>query len=244
MKLSDIVFYNHGRGPSDGNNYWKRVTIPHFIFVCATLVLLGVCVGFVGLAVTASYLNGWLGENAFSAFMGKPLIPILNILPCVLLVLLFYFATGRAWAAFLFPALIVYTLTVLNAACFFFHWLALRPGTFSKTLTVLFNGVSDTKLSVLRENFFNLRLLLIPGSLIVGTLLSVFLMPGVLRGKARLWGVLACVTVCVVVMFTVMRSSALYERTQVTVPVAAGPEDLDYLSRGFLYPLLHGLMGG
>ncbi len=244
MKLADIVLYNHGRGPSDGNNYWRRVTVPHFIFVGVEAAVLGACIGLVSLAVTASYLTGWLGSDVLPAFMGDPLTALLNILPCVLLALLFYFATGRAWAAFLFPALIVYSLTLINCASFFFKWQALRPVSFASSLRALLDGVSGSEYSSLRDSFLRPCLLLMPASLAAGTALAALVTPGAMPGLPRLAGALVCAALCVLVLLTLVKSPSLYEEAHLTVQLSAGPQDLDYLSHGFIYPLLHEIVGG
>ena len=113
MKISDIVFYNKGRGAADGNNYWRKYRTPHYIYIFTMLVLMGIGIGVVSLFLCSSYLDE-IGWEMFGTYFQEPLILLLNILPCVLLVLFFYFATGRAWAAFTFPALIVFILSLVN----------------------------------------------------------------------------------------------------------------------------------
>ena len=88
MKFSDIIFYNKGVGEADGNNYWKKYRVPHYVYIFTVLVLMGIGIGIVSLFLCSAYLEE-IGWGMFLSYLHEPLILLLNILPCVLLVLLF-----------------------------------------------------------------------------------------------------------------------------------------------------------
>lgn len=92
MKLFDAIWYNGGKGPSDGNNYWRRYTGAHYTYVAVLLVIFSVWLGL----FTTALLNGSGVEEAAC-------LPLVEtqwfLLHGFVLALVFclYFATGRAW---------------------------------------------------------------------------------------------------------------------------------------------------
>lgn len=94
MKLLDAVYYNGGKGPSDGNNYWRRFTGAHYAFVGCLLALFGVWTGTLALMLTKN-------ASPTVVFRGFAAAPegLLAYLFALAAVFCLYFATGRAWAA-------------------------------------------------------------------------------------------------------------------------------------------------
>ncbi len=94
MKLLDAVYYNGGKGPSDGNNYWRRFTAAHYAIVSALLALFGL---WLGLLLTA-LLGGYGVTEAPGALLSRSRPPLL-LVAATALVFCLWFATGRAWIA-------------------------------------------------------------------------------------------------------------------------------------------------
>lgn len=99
MRLPDVVYYNNGRGASDGNNYWKKFTVPHGIYTAFMLVALSLLAG-----CSALFAVGFPTGTAV----------LLNLLPCAVLMLFVYFVSGRAWIAFTVTAIAVYSLAAFR----------------------------------------------------------------------------------------------------------------------------------
>ena len=235
MKLADVILYNNGEGAADGNNYWKKYKTPHYIYVFTALVLLGIGIGVVSLFLCSSYLDE-LGWEMFLSYLHEPLILLLNILPCVLLVFLFYFATGRAWAAFTFPAFIVFVLSLIN-----YYKIRIRSEAFiAKDLALIgetANIISSYKLEITG------RVILTAAFFIAGVLFSAFLLRGVMRGKkTRIIGSLVLVLLCALLFFMVYINEDVYDAAENdTADIDRWSELEVYVSKGFMYPFLNSI---
>ena len=98
VKVWDAIDYNGGRGAADGNNYWRRFTASHYTYVGVMLFLLSAGAGAAALFGAAAVVDG--GGELIRFYLREPLVPILNILPCVVLSALVYFATATTWLAY------------------------------------------------------------------------------------------------------------------------------------------------
>ncbi|MGM9520999.1 MAG: hypothetical protein ACI3VB_00795, partial [Oscillospiraceae bacterium] len=233
MKLSEVITYNGGKGDLDGNNYWKKHRVPRYIYIFTMLVLMGICIGLVSLFVCSSYLGNedWA---MFLSYLREPLILLLNLLPCVLLVLLFYFATGRAWAAFTFPALLIFILSLIN-----YYKIRIRNEPFLASDISLAGEaagiISNYTLDVTG------RVLLLIGCFVFGVLFAVFLMRGSLKNKwARIIGSVLSAGALAALFFTVYISPTVYNTaTNETAEYNRWSELQVYVSKGFVYPFLH-----
>ena len=233
MKFSDIIFYNKGVGEADGNNYWKKYRVPHYVYIFTVLVLMGIGIGIVSLFLCSAYLEE-IGWEMFLSYLHEPLILLLNILPCVLLVLLFYFATGRAWAAFTFPALIIFVLSVIN-----YYKIRIRSEAFiASDLTLI--GETAGIISNYRLEITG-RVILTAAVFVLGILFAVFLMRGVLKNKkVRLIGSGAVAVVCAILYMTVYTGSGVYNAAVNDTAEFNKWSELElYVSKGFVYPFLH-----
>jgi len=128
MSFRDAVWYNAGRGASDGNNYWKKYGVPHWIIACAALVLWGALLG------AASVYNAALGNAAerwgvTAGILASPEKLALNAAPCILLALLCFFALGRTWPAFLVSGAAAMGLSVADRCVYLAGGVHLRAGT-------------------------------------------------------------------------------------------------------------------
>ena len=111
VKVWDAIDYNGGRGASDGNNYWRRFTASHYTYVGVMLFLLSAGAGAAALFGAAAVVDG--GEELIRFYLREPLVPLLNILPCVVLSALVYFATATTWLAYYVPAALAFAAAIV-----------------------------------------------------------------------------------------------------------------------------------
>ncbi len=235
MNVLDIITYNRGKGCSDGNNYWRRYTAPHYIYIGLMLILMGIGIGLVSLFVSSCYLNetGW---EMFLSYLHEPLILKLNLLPCVLLVAFFYFATGRAWPAFTFPAFIVFAMTLVN-----YYKIRIRSEAFLASDMVFFGEAAGIISHYTLE--ITGRVLLIIGSFLFGIAFALLLMRGKLRNRwVRLVGAVLTLAILVTLGFTVYSSDQVYKKAANDTASFNIWSDLQvFVSKGFVYPFMYSI---
>lgn len=235
MNFFDIITYNKGKGTSDGNNYWKKYTVPHYVYIGLMLILMGIGIGLVSLFVSSCYLDQ-IGWEMFLSYLNEPLILILNILPCVLLVAFFYFATGRAWSAFVFPALIIFIMTLVN-----YYKIRIRSEAFLASDMVL---VSEAAGIISRYTLeITGRVLLIAGSFAFGLIFALLLMRGRLRNKwVRIIGAVLTLALLITLGFTVYSSDKVYYKaTNNTAEYNVWSDLQIFVSKGFVYPFMYSI---
>lgn len=235
MNFFDIVFYNTRKGSGgEENNYWKKYKIPHAVYICLMLILMGIGIGLVSLFVSSSYLGneGW---DMFRSYLTLPLILVLNILPCILLVFLFYFATGRAWAAFTFPSLIVFALTLVN-----YYKIRIRSEAFAAADFSLIGELTG----ILPQYTLEItgRVLAIIAAFTFGVLFSIFLMRGKLKNKwVRIIGVILVIALCAVLYITVYTDKNVYNKADNSEHINRWSDLQLYVSKGFIYPFIYSI---
>ena len=235
MSFSDIIIYNSRKGSGgDANAYWKKYRTPHRIYLCLMLILMGVGIGLMSLFVCSAYLSH-VGWDMFLSYLRNPLILALNIAPCILLVFLFYFATGRCWAAFTFPSLILFVLTLVN-----YYKIRIRSEAFVASDFSLVGEMTG----ILPQYTLDItgRVLALIGAFLFGVLFSVFLMRSKLKNKwVRIIGVILVIALCAVLYCTVYTSDKVYDRADNSENINVWSDVQVYVSKGFLYPFIHSI---
>lgn len=202
MRLFDAVWYNGGKGPGEDGPEARRLAAAHYVYIGVMLTLMGICVGIVALCAGVHYPGEQTGE-LFATYFQEPLILLLNLLPGLLLTALFYFATGRAWPAFLAAGLLI-----MGGSLAEFYKMAIR----SETLVASDLGLIGEALGVLPKYTLELsgRPLLVLGSFVFGLLFSVFLMRGKLRNvRVRAAGTLLTLAAIAILLPTVYFSDTV-----------------------------------
>jgi phosphoglycerol transferase MdoB-like AlkP superfamily enzyme len=235
MNFFDVISYNKGKGTSNGNNYWKKYTVPHYIYIGLMLVLMGIGIGLVSLFVCSFYLGNGDWEM-FLSYLHEPLILLLNILPCVLLVAFFYFATGRSWISFLVSALIVFIMSAIN-----YYKIRIRNEAFTASDMVLFSEATGIISRYTLE--ITGRILLAVFSLIFGTVFAVFFMKGKLRNVwVRVIGSILSLGALVGLVATVYQDDGVYSKAvNNTAEYNVWSDFQIFVSKGFVYPFLHSI---
>jgi len=237
MNCWDIIDYNGGKGPADGNHYWRRYTVPHWLYVGLMLLAIGVGIGLVSLFVCSVYMSdaGW---SMFVSYFENPLIVVLNVLPCVLLVFFFWCVSGRAWVAVTVPALLIYVMSAIN-----YYKVRIRNEAF----TARDIRLAGEALGIL-PNYkleFSGRILLMLVTFAAAVLFAVFLMKGRLgRPWLRLLCAVLIVALCAALYVGVYVPRGWYEKTEndsERIEIDQWAQLDSFVSRGFVYSFLHTL---
>lgn len=168
----------------------------------------------------------------FFSYFQNPLIAFLNLAPVILVVLLLYCLTGRAWVSFLLSSVLVMTLTLVN-------WFKLQfrddPFLFEDILLVKEAGNMAGKY----ELFLTKTMVLAAGLIVVGTVFLFFCA----RGRIALWPRLGGVAVLLLLSLTIQgqyESAAVYDvKTANNAHINQWSTTQVYVSKGFIYPFLH-----
>ena len=178
------------------------------------------------------------GEYSWGVFTGyftHPLILLLNLLPVVLLMLLCWFATGRAWVAFLLTAAVI-----LGGSVGSYFKLMFRDDPF------VFADISSISTAMgVAGNYalaMDKRLWCVVLCVAAGAVFLFFLVQGKPSGKVRAVGA-ALALLCVFPLWKgVYASDDVYERkTRNFEYINQWSATQNYISRGFVYPFLHSI---
>ncbi len=192
-----------------------------------------------GLAVVSLYFApGGYGKSLFFGYFSRPLLLLLNFLPVLLLVFLFFFLFNRVWAAVLAGGALVLLLTFIN-----FFKLKLRDDPLLATdlhyisEAAGIGGNSDVYISL------NMRLSV--AAVVLGAVFCALFLPWKLPKRGARWIAFALVlALCGGAYLTLYRSEKLYEKTENLGQYMSRWSDRDqYVTRGFLYPLLYSFRG-
>ena len=215
--------------PAPGDSPW-----PHRVYMAVMLVLMGVGIGCVSLLLASSFF-GRDGGAIFFNYFKHPHILALNLLPPILLVLLFWFLFGRAGAAFGTAAGIVLGFSVAN-----FYKIQRRD---DPLLAIDLTTVGEAGDILSRYQLtFHWKIGVTIFAVVFGVLFAHFLMRGRPPGRrVRAIGA-AAVLVCGAACAPLYASDTLYDEQ------VAGTELIDiwsdmqvYVSKGFVYPFLHSI---
>lgn len=231
--LWDVIWYNGGKGPSDGNNYWRRLTPAHYVWVGLALTLLSAGVGCLALTVGAVYPG--ITDVSFQwSYFSEPLILLLNILPVLLLTAFFYFSTGRAWAAYLASSVLVLAVAVVD-----FYKLIIRSDAFVASDLRLIGEAAG----VLSGYTITLsgRAVLSLAAVAGGTAFAaVFLRGKLKKAWVRVPGALLSLGVLVTLLCTLYASDSFYDSvTNKTAKYNMWAEQQAYAAKGVLFSFLH-----
>lgn len=206
--------------------------------VSVILAVFGVIIGVVSLLVVARYKN-ISTMQMFVTYIHNSTILLLNLIPPVLIILLIYFISGRAWVSFLFTS----TLFLgLSAAHYLKVVLRSDPLTASDLFLIGEAGNIMTRYTV----EMNWRYIVIPLGIILGTVFCAL----VFKGAEKRWLVRIICSVLVLVIIIgvyvkVYRDDTLYNSTKneeaYEIGMSIWSKEHKYISMGFAYPFLHSI---
>lgn len=229
--LKEILFYKE-KEPIDEDG--RRLRLYHTIYIYACLVILAVGIGIVSLFLASPYL-GYSGNAMFVSYFKVPLLLALNFVPVVLLVLLMYFISGRAWVSFTVSAVLVIGGALVN-----YYKLRLRSDPFYASDFVFFSEAGNIVSNYTIE--ITSRVVLSCICVVLGIVFAAVFMRGALKNwKVRLTGALAVLLVAGALYPTVYTSEAVYEAADNSGKINIWSEMQVYVSKGFVYPFIHSI---
>ena len=211
----------------------ERYQTAHRIWLGLCLTGLGCCIGLLTLLLGATACVKLPGGALFLSYLKHPLLLCLNLLPPVTLVWLFYFLTGRAWAAYLCGAI----PSLLIALVSYFK-IQLRGDPLLGADLLLASEAGDMM------NNYTVDLTWVvwvtAGCFLAGLLFSVLLLRrGMWDKKVRIFGALSCGLVLIFSYFGLYTDSSVYSKTANTEYINPWSDVEVYASKGVLYPFLY-----
>ena len=194
---------------------------------------LGLCLGLLSLFLSATAYEKLSWTHMCRSYLMHPLILVLNLLPGVLFIWLFYFLFRRPWAAFLGAALPVMGVAFAN-----YFKIRLRS---DPLLAVDLTLVSEAGgiVGQYKLDFTGVIWLAI-FCLILGTVFARFFIPNGKKGwKKRLMGVLACLVIGGAAMPLVYLNPKVYAKTDNPQFINIWSDTEVFVSKGMLYPFLY-----
>jgi len=209
----------------------KRRTI-YYIYRVLILLCAGICMG---LALLSLAIGPYTKEVIFSYFRYGTLL-VLNTLPVVLLIFLFYGLTGNAWSAFLLGGGIFFGFSMGN-----YYKLQFRDDPLYFEDMLILHEAKAMATGGHYTLFLDIRIIFALFCLILGTVLLAILTPG----KNRNWRprTIAAVTSLVIagVMVPVYLDDDRYEAIENYEELERWSATQNYISRGFIYPFFHSI---
>ena len=213
----------------------RKLVIAHHIWMALALTGLGCCVGGLSLFFAATAYVKLNSMALLYSYLANPLILLLNLLPPVLLVWLFYFLSRRAWVGFLGSFIPTIGVALAN-----YFKIRLRSDPLLATdlrLAAEAGGiVGGYTLDLTWLVWFALA------CLIAGLLFTIFLMPQGLRGwRERALGALSCLALAAVAVAGPYTSPQVYAATANNRFINPWSDVEVFVSKGCVYPFLYSL---
>ena len=226
-KFLEIVFFLR-REAEPGWPVWK--TIIFYSYRVLALLLASICLG----TLLLCFAYGAYSWGVFEGYFASAQILVMNVLPVVLLVFLFYGITGRAWSAFLIGGGIAFGFSL---------------GSYYK-LTFRDDPLHFEDMFILREAkamaggsryalFVDKRIAVTAVCLLLGTLVLFLLVRGRLGGwRLRVPAAMTAVLAAAAVMPAYLDED-LYGRVDNYEYLNQWSATQEYIAHGFFYPFIH-----
>lgn len=201
----------------------------HWAFIYIMLAVMGACTGVVSLLLAST--AG--GTAMFWSYFSKPLILLLNILPCVLLVYLGFFMSGRAWIGFLVPSAIIMLMSLID------HFkMQIRNEPFFASDFVLAREAG--KIMSQYTLTISAKVIVVPAALVFGTAFAVFFMRGTIKKPSvRVIGSAAALVLIAALFFACTGDKTYDEYTANEEDINTESETMQFVSKGFIYPFMY-----
>ena len=211
---------------------WLEVLRENSIVNLAFVVLLGAATGLVSLLLAASYY----GMPMFWRYFSNCAIMGLNLIPPVLLILLIYFISGRAWVSFSVSSLFVLVCSLIN-----FFKIQIRTDPFIVADMSLFwetgNIISSYKLTM------NWKVGVAVAFYALGLLFCIFFLKKKQKSAVfRIAGSVSVAVVTVAMYLLVFWNTNLYNNlniSKVSKDISPYSFSENFIVRGFVYPFIY-----
>lgn len=190
----------------------------------------GAALGLCSLLLAA---GSYSGRVIMADYLRHPALVALNLLPVLLLMALFYGATGRPWLAYAITALPVLGLSVGN-----YYKLAFRDDPVV-CADLLILGEAGKMAGKYRLFLSGKLVIALAAAVLAGIALALFAR-GRPRARARA-GAAGAALVCALALIPVYGSDKIYEENTNLDHFNQWSSTQQFMSRGFLYPFLHSI---
>ncbi len=211
---------------SDILEIFSRNKLFNIILLFISSIILGI--------ISLYFASITVGNELFQSYFKTPIIPILNILPCIWLVFLFWFITRRAAVSFAISSLIVFGLSIAN-----FFKLQFRNDA------VLFGDLflikEATNMSERYKLYITPAMVIALVVIIVIIVLLSFLAHSEVPVTARVIGVISCLVLIIPLKIVYLDDNIYDEKTNNTEYINEWISTEVYISKGFVYPFIHSI---
>lgn len=211
--------------PGDGLSAGKRRVF--WLWNWGVLLLAALILGLLSLMLAP----GSFGWELFGDYFAHPGLVALNLAPTVLLAVLLYGLTGRAWLAYLITAVPVLALSAGNA-----YKLAFRNDPVVASDLLLLGEAGNMAGNY--QLFLFDKLIIALAAAVLSVVLLVLFVRGRPRGRVRA-AVSAAALLSAAALTPVYASDAIYKANANNEHVNQWFATDQYVSRGLLYPFLH-----
>ena len=193
------------------------------------LILLSIGVGLVSLLLGASTF----GLSLFWEYFSSPMVVLLNLAPPILLILLVYFISGRAWIAFTFPSLLIIFLSLIQ-----FYKVQIHGDSFIFYDIRVAREVAAVLTDVILIMNWKIYFAIIAYTF--GILFSIFFLKYKLcKIPVRAVSAVVAAVVSAGLYLMVYTDTDLYAKTSVKIAGASYSATRRHISKGFMYAFIH-----
>lgn len=208
----------------------KKYQLVLALVTLVVLVIAGCCLGLIGLYFSSCVYQ----TDLFSYYLQQPKLVLLNTLPYLLLTLLVWFVTNRAWVGFLSSGFVC----LLYSFAAFWKLLARDDALYAEDLTLIHEALQmfGGHAVVTWEMIWAV-------CLILGCTALLFLF---CRGKIRHWSLRGALSFVMVILCLSLyngpyTSYEVYQSFEVWPQLNEWFENSHYLSRGGIYPFIYSI---
>ena len=228
-KFTNCFFFLK-KEPAQGWPIWKYGL--YLFYRAAMLLCAGLCMG---LAVLVLAIGPFTKEIAVSYLQYWELV-VLNIVPVMLLILLFYGITGRAYAAFLIGGGIAFGLSLGN-----YYKLQFRDDPLYFEDMLILREAKAMASGDHYSLFFDNRIIASLSCLLLGVVLLYFLVPGNSNGWRRRTASVLKDDPPSYFLSPVYLDKKLYDSVENYEELNRWSPTQNYIAHGFFYPFLHSI---
>ncbi len=184
------------------------------------------------LGLLSLYLTSGASGTLCRFYLRSPLLLMLNIVPFLLLALLFFGLTGRAWLAFALDGVVCLTYSLAA----YWKWLGRSEPLYAEDVANLREGLMIGGRGYVTLTWPVLLAVLL---VILGCLILAFFFRGRPRRAVRLGFALGAAGLCAALYVGVYTGNALYDTFEVAPSRSQWSAADQFVSRGGIYPFLH-----
>lgn len=200
----------------------------HVLWTITVLTGMGIGIGLVSLYFGASYFI----MPMFISYFKIPSLIVLNILPVVFMIYVFYFLFNRVYVSFFMTAFIAIGLSLVN-----YYKLMFRNDPLLASDFIFFN--ESVNMAGKYPIHINYKIILVVMAVIIGIIMAIYLTDGrISKKRYRIVGLISMLIIGNLLFDHVYASSEYVKKTENLEKVNRWSATQVYISRGFVYPFI------